>query len=50
VVGVHLRRLYRPGYKESPAKTALQFRHNGRDVAVFVTAASICWPPCAMPS
>ena len=38
VVGVHLRRLLagEDAEGDAMAKTALQFRHNGRDVAVFV--------------
>ncbi len=38
VVGVHLRRLLtgQELRKHAMAKTPLQFRHNGRDVAVFV--------------
>ena len=36
IVGVHLRRLLPARNRIVMAKTALQFRHNGRDVAIFV--------------
>ena len=51
VVGVHLRRLL-PGRNKRAigkpmAKTALQFRHNGREVAVFVDGGTNLLTRCA---